>query len=195
MDLDLRRRVAEEAARAAGAVHLLHRGANLERDVHADDRADYSTLADIEAQAMVRATINRYFPDETVIGEEDEGGWDALPALMRDGCWFTDPLDGTLEYVHGNPNFSAIVSYVQDGEPLVGAIYFAVFDEMFSAAKGRGATLNGASIRVSSVARLDRALFATPHRSTAPDRVSDFTRRMAKLLPHVEALACWARPP
>jgi myo-inositol-1(or 4)-monophosphatase len=193
-DLDRRRRVAEEAARAAGAVHLRYRGAALDRDVHAGDRADYSTQADLEAQQTVRDVIQRHFPGERVVGEEDEVGWDRLPALMQAGCWLTDPLDGTLEFVHGNPNFSCVVSCVQDGESQVGAVYFAVFDEMFSAAKGRGATLNGAPIHVSGVTRLDQALFATPHRSTTPERIAHFTERMARLLPHVEAFRMLGAP-
>jgi myo-inositol-1(or 4)-monophosphatase len=193
-DLERRRHVAEEAARAAGAVHLRYRGANLARDVHAGDRADYSTRADLEAQQAVRDVIGRYFPGERVVGEEDEGGWDQLPALTQAGCWFTDPLDGTLEFVHGNPNFSCVVSYVQDGDSKVAAVYFAVFDEMFSAARGRGATLNGAPIHVSGVTRLDQALFATPHRSTTPERIADFTGRMARLLPHIEAFRMLGAP-
>jgi myo-inositol-1(or 4)-monophosphatase len=193
-ELDRRRRVAEEAARSAGAVHLRYRGASLARDVHAGDRADYSTQADLEAQQTVRDVIQRHFPGERVVGEEDEVGWDQLPTLMQAGCWLTDPLDGTLEFVHGNPNFSCVVSYVAGGEPQAGAVYFAVFDEMFSAAKGRGATLNGAPIHVSGVSRLDQALFATPHRSTTPERIQDFTARMAQLLPHVEAFRMLGAP-
>jgi myo-inositol-1(or 4)-monophosphatase len=193
-ELQRRREVAEEAARAAGAVHLRYRGENLERDVHAGDRADYSTQADLESQQAVLDVLQRYYPDERVVGEEDESGWDSLPALIQAGCWFTDPLDGTLEFVHGNPNFSCVVSFVQDGEPLVGAVYFAVFEEMFSAAKGQGATLNGMPVRVSGVSRLDQALFATPHRSTTPDRIRHFTERMSRLLPHIEAFRMLGAP-
>jgi myo-inositol-1(or 4)-monophosphatase len=182
-----RRRVAEEAARAAGAVHLRYRGSALERDVHAGDRADYTTAADLEAQAAVKEVIGRYFPGERVIGEEEEGGWEQIPALMRSGCWFTDPLDGTLEYVHGNPAFSAVVSYVRDGEAQAGAVYFPALQELFSAAKGQGAMLNGAPIRVSNVRRLEQALFAAPHRATDPERLRRFTDQMLKLVPHLEA--------
>ncbi len=61
-DLALRRRVAEEAARAAGAVHMRYYGQTLDRDVHGGNRADYTTVADLEAQAAVKETIARSLP-------------------------------------------------------------------------------------------------------------------------------------
>jgi myo-inositol-1(or 4)-monophosphatase len=186
-ELDFRRRVAEEAAKAAGEVHLRHRGRELVREVHADERADYSTAADREAERAVRETIASYFPGESLIGEEDGEDWDRLGDLMDGGCWLTDPLDGTLEFVHGSPGFSSIVSYVREGRPLTCAVYFAAWGELFSAAEGQGATLDGAPIKVSGQQNLNSALLATPHRSTNPEHVQRFAELMARLLPHVEA--------
>jgi fructose-1,6-bisphosphatase/inositol monophosphatase family enzyme len=187
MDLDLRRRVAEEAARAAGAVHLRHRGAALDRDVHQDNRADYTTVADLESQEAVKQTIERYFPGETVVGEEDMQLRTRIGDVLEGGCWLTDPLDGTQEFAHGNPAFSCVVGYVKDGRPLAGAAYFAALGELFSAAEGRGATLNGAPIHVSGVTDLQQALFAAPQSNfSTPERREQFTRRMSLLLPHVE---------
>ena len=111
---------------------------------------------------------------------------------MQSGCWLTDPLDGTLEFVHGNPNFSCVVSYVEGGEPQVGAVYFAVFDELFSAAIGQGATLNGAPIHVSGVtgwtgavrdavpqhrARAGQGLHGAHVQAPAPRRGVSYARR------------------
>ena len=186
-DLELRRRVAEEAARAAGAVHLQHRGQKLDRDVHAGERADYTTAVDLAAQQAVRDTVARHFPHERVIGEEDKDGFADIERTLDYGCWLTDPLDGTLEYVHGAPGFSCVVSYAEGGRPLAAAVYFAAWDELFSAAEGMGATLNGAPIRVSGQRELSVALFATPHRSTKPEDAERFGALMAKLVPHVEA--------
>jgi myo-inositol-1(or 4)-monophosphatase len=186
-ELDFRRRVAEEAAKAAGGVHMRHRGRELVREVHADERADYSTVVDREAERAVRETIASYFPSDPLIGEEDGEGWDRLGDLMAGGCWLTDPLDGTLEFVHGSPGFSSIVSYVREGRPLDCGIYFAAWGELFSAAEGQGATLNGGPIKVSGRRELRASLFATPHRSTDPARARQFSELMARLLPHVEA--------
>ena len=186
---ELRRRllVAEEAARAAGAVQLRYLGQQLQRDVHNDNRADYTTVADIEAQNAVKQTIASHFPDEIVIGEEDIEARMHIADHLDGGCWLTDPLDGTQEFTHGNTGFSCVVGYVQDGEPLVGAIYFPALGELFSAGKGQGTTLNGAPVRVSGIEKLELALFATPQRnSSTPERRDGFAERMARLLPHVE---------
>jgi len=186
-ELALRLRAAAEAARAGGAVHLRLRGGDLQRDVHAGERADYSTEADREAQAAVREALRRYFPDEPLVGEETEMDWAPFPSLLQSGCWLTDPLDGTLEFVHGTPAFSCVVSFVREGRPLAAAVYFPAWDELFSAARGAGARLNGRPVRVSGAVRLEEAVFAVPHRSTAPDRARHFADQLAKLVPHLEA--------
>jgi len=186
-DFVLRRRVAEEAARAAGEVHLRYFGQKLGRDVHGGNRADYTTVADLEAQAAVKQTIARYWPDDVVVGEEDMELGGRIAELLEGACWLTDPLDGTQEFSHGNPGFSCVVGYVKEGEPLVGAAYFAVWDEMFSAAAGMGATLNGAPIRVSVVTKLEQALFAVPQSNVStPERQQRFVERVERLLPRVE---------
>jgi fructose-1,6-bisphosphatase/inositol monophosphatase family enzyme len=186
-ELQHRLRVAEEAAQAAGAVQLRYLGRQLERDVHNANRADYTTAADIEAQDAVKQTIVQHFPDEIVIGEEDIEARTRIGDHLDGGCWLTDPLDGTQEFAHGNTGFSCVVGYVQDGEPLVGAIYFPALGELFSAAKGQGTTLNGTPVRTSGIDELEQALFATPQsNSSTPERRAGFAERMSRLLPHVE---------
>jgi myo-inositol-1(or 4)-monophosphatase len=186
-ELALRRHVAEEAAKAGGTVHLRYAGHALERDVHEGNRADYTTVADLEAQEAVKQTIARHFPDDIVVGEEDIELRTRIGDLLQDGCWLTDPLDGTQEYAHGNPAVSCIVGYAQGGQPWVGAAYFAVWDELFSASQGMGATLNGSPIRVNNVTRLQEALFAAPQVYTnTPGGLERFAHRMSKPIPNVE---------
>lgn len=167
---------------------MRYRGQDLERDVHAEDRTDYATRVDLEAQDAVKAVVARRFPGETVVGEEDRDLYGSVESLIQSGCWFTDPLDGTADYVHGSPSFSAIVSYVRDGRPQACAVYFPALDELYSAAAGAGATLNGEPARVSRVSQLSGAVLATAFRGSDPERVANLTRRIAKVLPHIEAL-------
>lgn len=187
-ELLLRRDVAIEAARDAAEVHLRYRGQQLARDVHGSERTDYATRVDLEAQDAVKAAVARHFAGEPVIGEEDHDRYDEVAGLLQTGCWFTDPLDGTADYVHGSPHFSAIVSYVREGEPLACAVYFPVLDEMFSAAKGQGAGLNAGPCRVSRVEQLSGAILATAFRGSDPVRIASLTQRIQKVLPHIEAI-------
>jgi myo-inositol-1(or 4)-monophosphatase len=186
-ELQQRRSVAEAAAKAAGEVQLRYLGQQLARDVHQNNRADYTTEADIAAQEAVKRTIAAHFPDEVVVGEEDFELRTRIGDLLDGGCWLTDPLDGTQEFAHGNTGFSCVVGYVRGGEPMASAIYFPVLGELFSAAMGQGTTLNGAPVHSSGVRKLEGALFATPQsNSSTPERRAGFAERMAKLLPHVE---------
>jgi len=187
-ELKLRRVVATEAAGAAAEVHLRYRGRQLGREVHGSERTDYATRVDLEAQDAVKVAVARHFPDEPVIGEEDHDRHDEVRTLLQTGCWLTDPLDGTADYVHGSPHFSAIVSYVKDGAPQACAVYFPVLDELFSAAKDQGATLNDAPCHVSNAGELSGSILATAFRGSDPERVSNLTRRLERVLPHIEGL-------
>ena len=187
-DPQQRREVAIEAARAAAEVHLLYRGQQLQRDAHSGERADYSTRADLEAEQAVRAAIARHFPEDHVVGEEDHERYDDVESLLKSGCWFTDPLDGTADYAHGSPHFSAIVSYVEGGEPLACAIYLPALKELFSAAQGQGASLNEDACHVSEVTELASAILSMTYRSTDPARAEMLAGQLRTLPPHIEAI-------
>jgi myo-inositol-1(or 4)-monophosphatase len=189
-----RRGVAEEAARAGGAVHQRYRGREVARDVKGD-RTDYATEVDYESQAAARDVILRHFPGEPVVGEEDAPATAAeLAALAESGVWLIDPLDGTLEFVHGGAQYSCVVSYVAGGEPVAGACYFALHDEMYSAAAGQGATRNGAPMRTSGESALTGAVVSTVYRGTEIARARLFTGRLATLLPRIEAIRIAGAP-
>jgi myo-inositol-1(or 4)-monophosphatase len=75
--------------------------------------------------------------------------------------WITDPLDGTTNYVHHLPHYCVSLALEHAGSLLVGAVYDPTQDECFTAARGRGAFLNGQRIRTSEAADLSEALAAT----------------------------------
>ncbi|MEZ6071430.1 MAG: inositol monophosphatase family protein [Pirellulales bacterium] len=74
--------------------------------------------------------------------------------------WIVDPLDGTTNYVHQNPQFAVSVALVKAGQVVVGAVYDPSADECFTAQRGAGAQLNGEPISVSTVVSLSEALVA-----------------------------------
>ena len=125
--------------------------------------ADLVTEADLAAQNVIREVILGAFPDHDFLGEEDTSERSAAP---NDGGntsafrWICDPLDGTTNYVHGVPCYSVSVALEHEGEIVAGAIFDPNRDECFSAEKGSGALLNGASMETSDVTRLDGALVA-----------------------------------
>ncbi|CAA9579742.1 MAG: Inositol-1-monophosphatase [uncultured Thermomicrobiales bacterium] len=152
--------VAVAAAREAGA--LLRERFGRPHDVRLKGAVDLVTEADTGAEALIAARLRAAFPDHRLLGEEGargaEGGGSG--AVSPYG-WVVDPLDGTTNYAHGFPHFAVSIALERDGAPLVGVVYDPIRDELFAAASGAGATLNGGPIRVSATDRPIAAMLAT----------------------------------
>lgn len=115
---------------------------------------DLVTDADVAAQQLVTAFIGQRFPEHGFLAEEES-------ELPPDGpvMWVIDPIDGTTNYSRSQPIFCVSVAAVgADAKPLAGAIYDPMQDELFSAAAGQGAWLNGRPIHVSTVTTLAEAV-------------------------------------
>src|SRR5262245_64676993 len=143
-----------EAARRGAAVLEGWRGRFVVRE---KGRADLVSEADLGAQQAVRDSLASRFPSHGFLGEEGDAdkrrpGPDAPPT------WIVDPLDGTTNYVHDVPLYCVSIGLEIKGELVVGVVFDPRQNEMFAAARGHGATLNGRPIRVSAVSRLDAAL-------------------------------------
>lgn len=88
------------------------------------------------------------FPDHLFIGEESVAGG-AKCELTDAPTWIIDPVDGTMNFVHGYPNVCVSVGLVINKEPVIGIIYNPVLGQFFEARKNQGAKLNGKEIHVS----------------------------------------------
>lgn len=118
---------------------------------------DLVTESDRRSEDLVVSKLRERFPDHGIVAEEGSG----KAAAGAKYCWHVDPLDGTTNFAHGYPCFAVSIGLVEDGLPIAGAILNPVHDELFSAALGEGAYLNGNRIRVSSVESLSQSLVAT----------------------------------
>jgi len=180
-DLARRRRVAEEAARAAGEIQRRYYGTNIGFEAKADPR-DVLTKADLESQAAIAAIIRDAFPGDVIAGEEDGLARDEVSRLLDAAVWTVDPLDATQGFVHDYPVFGPGIAYVVDRRPLVGVMYMPVYDELFSAARGLGATLNGAPIRVGAPKRLQDALVGVHIREVDGGAAETFLETTGRVL-------------
>lgn len=149
--------VAEQAARAGGE-QLRHWRSKFK--VSEKGRFDLVTDADHASQAAIREVILGQCPDHSFLGEETPADERAKLIQTQTPLWVVDPLDGTTNYVHDLPCYAVSIGLVMDERVQVGVIYDPVRDEMFSAAKGRGATVNGQAIRCSPATSLKDALIA-----------------------------------
>jgi histidinol-phosphatase len=144
----------QEASRIAGDVAVRHYRTALEVSSKADGSP--VTIADREAESVVREWITRGFPEDGIEGEEL--GIVRPNAVRR---WVVDPIDGTKTFVRGVPLWGTLVAVVEREQVLAGAAYFPVINEIVAAAPGEGAWWNGSRCAVSRIDRLDRALVLT----------------------------------
>lgn len=126
-------------------------------------RADVVTEADFASQKAVCGYLRELFPSHGFLGEEDAHGDKNNLSLPSDAppTWIIDPLDGTVNYVHDCPCYCVSIGLMIAGELVVGVIYDPRANELYSAATGHGATLNGKPISVSSIDVMGQALLST----------------------------------
>jgi myo-inositol-1(or 4)-monophosphatase len=152
---------AMEAARQAGAILESWRG---KFKIVEKFRADLVTEADVASQKAVREYLLGQFPDHHFVGEEDFVGQPIEATRPQNDdvpTWVVDPLDGTTNFAHDVPAYCVSIGLWWHREPVVGVIFDPRLKEMFTAAKGLGAYLNGEPIRVSETASLRDGLLST----------------------------------
>ncbi len=126
--------------------------------VHADYKADDSpvTLADRQAEALIRNRIEKAYPGHAIVGEEY--GDDHQTASCR---WIIDPIDGTKAFLRGVPLYAVLIGLEIEGVMQAGAAYFPALDEMLAAASGLGCWWNGRRAHVSTTTDIGQAYVST----------------------------------
>ncbi len=133
-------------------------------------KIDPVTIADKQSQKTIISTIKKSFKDHNFIAEEK----DTFENKNSDFCWIIDPLDGTVNFVHGVPTFCISIGLMYKKEIVSAVIYAPALKELFIAEKGKGSFLNGKKIRVSKIDKMIRALPVTGfpyYAQEKPDRV------------------------
>lgn len=118
--------------------------------------SDLVTEVDKACEAYIIEKINGHYPTHSVLGEETgehqkDSDWE----------WVVDPLDGTNNYSQGLPIFCVSIGVRYRQETVVGVVYVPIFDELFSAVKGQGASWNGRFIHVSRKTNLNECVLGT----------------------------------
>ena len=113
------------------------------------------TDVDVEVERRLRARIRQDFPDHAVLGEED--GLDGPTDAPR---WILDPIDGTTNFIRGNPVFATLVALRVEGDDVLGVASAPALGSRWDGVVGVGAHQDGRPIRVSDVDRLDEAEIA-----------------------------------
>ena len=150
----------EELTRAAteAAERALASFRNLTAEkIHYKTDVDLVTDIDRSVQEFLMERLAALVPGAKFLAEEQ----DVHPTLTDDPTFIIDPIDGTINYVHGVPWFCVSVAYAENKVPLVGAVIAPALGETFSAERGGGAFCNGQPLRVSARTEPIQALGCT----------------------------------
>lgn len=174
----------EAALRNAAAAEIMPRYRQLAAHeiVEKSGPHDLVTSADRGAEEHLTAALTALLPGSVVVGEEAVHADPAVTEALRGDApvWIVDPVDGTRQFVRGEPGFCTLVALAQGGEVLASWTYAPAKDEMATAVRGRGALLDGVPLRCGTPAPgavLDVAMshpdFTTPEEKRALLGVQD----------------------
>ena len=141
-------------ARLAGDHTLKYFGTVVDHDAKGDGSP--VTIADREAEELIRRHVAERYPDHGVLGEEF--GESNPGARVR---WILDPIDATRSFMRGVPLYGVLIGIEIDGDTVVGVANYPPLHELVAAATGLGCTLNGRAARVSPVDTLENAVVLT----------------------------------
>ncbi|WP_275412837.1 inositol monophosphatase family protein [Planotetraspora phitsanulokensis] len=148
--------LAVDIAREAGEMLLAKRPPRPEVLATKSSPTDVVTALDKAAEELIRARIAQARPGDAVLGEE--GGDTPGEGAVR---WVVDPIDGTVNFLYGLPDWAVSIGVEVDGEIVAGVVNNIPRGQLFTAAKGEGAWLDGERLRCNTGVPLDRALVAT----------------------------------
>lgn len=177
--LDELARTVKDALLSGG--RILKAGYSAKRRVFFKTQTSPVTHIDMQSERAVIGLIHRRFPSHGFLSEESSylkgvtratrrrlaadlgvrGGLLRQPTQASNYRWIIDPLDGTVNFVHGLPQSCVSIAVEKEGVVLAGGVFDPYRDELFLAKRGAGATLNGRPICVSSRAPLKRSLLVT----------------------------------
>ena len=169
--------IAVRAARAAG--NLIARNLGQDNfDVQEKAKNDLVTDIDKECERVVASTLLKAYPKHGIIGEESQERGMADSEYQ----WIIDPIDGTTNFVKGIPHCAVSIALQHKGRTQLGVVFDPMANEMFTAARGEGASMNGQRIRVGSLQRLDAAVVCTAFPVRYRARMNDYLELFHRLI-------------
>ncbi|MBI1745574.1 MAG: inositol monophosphatase [Acidobacteria bacterium] len=140
-----------EVSRAAGNLLMRYYGKVVDYEMR--ESSGVLTRADLESDEYIREQIDLQYPEHNILSEELEE-----KSVNSEHTWIVDPLDGTTNFLKGNPVFSVSIALVHQNQPVLGVVYNPYNSELFFAEEGKGAYLNTHPIKVASIDALQRAI-------------------------------------
>ena len=142
----------------AGRVAMRHWSAGV-KTISKEDGSPV-TIADTECERLIRVAIEKTFPNDIILGEEEgESNSESSSAKNSNRKWIIDPIDGTYGYARGLTVFSTLLALEENGEVILGVISAPANNEIYWAEIGKGAWRNGERLEVSTCSDLRQSQF------------------------------------
>ena len=146
--------------------------------------ANFVTASDIRTQKIIYEELSYAKPNWSFIMEESK----PIENQNTKARFIIDPIDGTTNFMHGNPNFAISIAAEIDNRLEAAIIYSPITDEMFTAERGKGSFLNDKRIRVATRKKLSDSILITgiPHLGRGNKEL--FIKEMDKIIPEVAGI-------
>jgi len=168
---------AVKAARKAGSI-ITRASFDIDKlTIRAKRQKDYVSEVDHAAEDAILSVLREAYPDHAVLAEES-GASDT----KSDYVWVIDPLDGTTNFLHGNPQYCISIGLLVKGVPTQAVVLDPNRNELFTATKGVGAYLNDRRIRVSRTDKLDTALVGTGFPFREVGNLDEYMRMLRNIM-------------
>ena len=146
--------------------------------------ADFVSAADAKSEEILFEELSKARPGYGFLMEERG----VVEGSDRTHRWIVDPLDGTTNFLHGQPHFAISVALEREGELVAGVVYNPANDDFFHAEKGRGAYLNDRRLRVSGRIHFDECVIATGMPFAAKSAHAKFLTELHAIMPHIAGI-------
>lgn len=183
IDLDLCLTNSVQAAKSAGEILLDNFGRLKAEDIQNKTAFDFVTAVDTASERSIINFLQEKYPEHSIFAEES-----GKSQNHSDFQWLIDPLDGTKNYIHSFPVFSVSIGLRYKNSILTGVVYAPMFDELFTAIKGKGAFLNENPIQVSTSKEMPGCLLATGFPHGQKDYLDVYLKTFRELFLQVSAV-------
>lgn len=151
---------------------------------------DLVTQYDRQVEQLLIGKLREEYPNHKFIGEESVAPG-IKSELTNDPTWIIDPIDGTMNFVHGFPVVAVSVALAVQKEIVVGIVYNPALDKMYTAVKGHGSFCNGTRLNVSGQNEISKALIISEVGSSRdPGHMQFVFRNMHNLMQKAQGLRC-----
>ena len=145
---------------------------------------DFVTSADIRTQKIIIEELIKAKPDWNFLAEEKSD----QTSQQSKNRFIIDPIDGTTNFLHGNPNFAISIAAEIEGRLEAGIVYCPIYDELFFAERGKGAYLNDRRLRIAKRKRLSEALVVTGIPHLGRGNTEQFINEIKQIMPEVSGI-------